>query len=415
MALTPSRRLPLPSGALVLLVWLGCLISPAGADGASTSGAGDHVIAYSITPPNGNNEIFTIRADGSDRQQLTSEPGRDAGPAWSPDASRIAFYAHWPDETTWSIYVMDADGSNLGQLTNTQGVWDNSPAWSPDGDQIAFAREYPTQGYRAEVWVMNADGSDSHQIASTLGSGPEWSPDGSEIVFYSDRDGNSEIYVMDADGANIRRLTDTPAPEYWPDWSPDGTQIVFRSDRDGNAEIYKMDADGSDPVRLTDHSAEDSRPDWSPDGSEIAWSSFRDGNYEIYLMSADGTNQRRLTTTSVHAIQPDWKPDSSATTEAGPPGTHQKGVRLIGAVPNPFVGSSVVSFSVDRPRWIRITLYDVTGRRIASLADGVFGAGTHSVSWGGQDDHGRHTAPGSYLARLESEGRIETAKIVVAH
>ena len=106
--------------------------------------------------------------------------------------------------------------------------------------------------------------------------GPFWSPDGSRIAFTSQRDRNDEIYVMDADGSNQRRLTNDPAQEWWSSWSPDGSRIAFVSNRDGNNEIYVMDADGSNQQRLTNNPAGDSIPSWSADGSRITFQSDRD-------------------------------------------------------------------------------------------------------------------------------------------
>lgn len=119
-----------------------------------------------------------------------------------------------------------------------------------------------------------------------------------KIAFASDRDGNFEIYVMDADGGGQLRLTDNPGEDFQPSWSPDGNRIAFVSTRDGNAEIYVMNNDGSNQTRLTNNAADDLSPTWSPVGDLIAFVSGRDGNDEIYLMNVDGSNQRNLT---VHA------------------------------------------------------------------------------------------------------------------
>ncbi len=264
-----------------------------------------NMMAFSITPLDGDNEIFTVNADGSGIRQLTDHPERDCAPAWSPDAKKIAFYVHYDETHTWSVFVMDADGSNIKRLTDKKGVRDQSPSWSPDGKQIVFGRKTFVS---SEIWKMNSDGSDLMKYDFVIGGGPEWSPDGTQIVFHSSRNGKSEIYVMDTDGSNKRKLTSNDSDEWWPSWSPDGRQIVFQSDRDGNFEIYKMNADGANPVRLTDNSAEDAEPSWSPDGKKIAFSSFRDGKFEIYIMNTDGSSQTRLTYTSGHAIQPCWRP-----------------------------------------------------------------------------------------------------------
>jgi Tol biopolymer transport system component len=102
---------------------------------------------------------------------------------------------------------------------------------------------------------------------------PAWSPDGEKIAFESNRDGNSDIYVMNVDGSNIRRLTTDPAIDCRPAWSPDGTKIAFQSQRSGHWDIYIMNADGSNQIALTRDSAFDASPTWSPDGLRKGWKS----------------------------------------------------------------------------------------------------------------------------------------------
>ncbi len=131
-----------------------------------------------------------------------------------------------------------------------------------------------------------------------------------QIAFTSFRDGNKEIYVMDADGSNLRNLTRNPAPDYRPAWSPDGRRIAFNSDRDGNWEIYVIDADGGNPQRLTRHLAPNSNPSWSPNGEHIAFDSRRGGNNEIYVMDTEGGNLRNLTNNNdAYDARPSWSPD----------------------------------------------------------------------------------------------------------
>jgi Tol biopolymer transport system component len=132
-----------------------------------------------------------------------------------------------------------------------------------------------------------------------------------EIVFFSDRDGDQEIYVMDVGGSNVTNLTNSPGADRFPTWSPDGTRIAFHSERDGNFEIYVMDADGGNVTRLTFHPARDQFPTWSPDGDQILFTSTRDGNFELYVMDANGENQLRLTETpDVPEFGPIWSPDA---------------------------------------------------------------------------------------------------------
>jgi len=115
------------------------------------------------------------------------------------------------------------------------------------------------------------------------------------VAFVSYRDGNYEIYSMNADGSNQTRLTNNTAGDTSPSWSPDGSRIAFQSIRDGNYEIYAMNADGYQQTRLTNNAALEAFPSWSPDGTKITFNTSRDGNNEIYVMSADGYQQTRLT------------------------------------------------------------------------------------------------------------------------
>jgi Tol biopolymer transport system component len=164
-----------------------------------------------------------------------------------------------------------------------------------------------------EIYVMNADGSNQTRLTDndTIDFGPAWSPDGKKITFSSYRDGNDEIYVMNADGSNQINLTNNAAFDDSPVWSPNGSKIAFYSNRDGNAEIYVTNADGTKQVNLTNTNAFDWQQVWSPDGSRIAFLDDRDGNDEIYVMNVDGSNQINLTNNNAHNAMPVWSPDGS--------------------------------------------------------------------------------------------------------
>jgi hypothetical protein len=251
-------------------------------------------------------QIYIIDADGANPVQLTTERGPMGPLSWSPDGASIAFVKGG------DVWVMDADGSNPRNLTSYQ-AGDMEPAWSPDGRYIAFssnrAMRQAGQAYAVDIFVMDADGSNPRNLtdSATYDTAPAWSPDGKHILFQSDRDGNQEIYVMDADGSNPRNLTNHEADDFQPAWSPDGRSIAFDSDRDGDREIYVMNVDGSNLRQLTDSPGMDGLPTWSPDGRYMAFQSDRGGgSQEIHVMEADGSNVQQLT--EHKAFMAAWSP-----------------------------------------------------------------------------------------------------------
>jgi Tol biopolymer transport system component len=269
---------PLPSGYGTSLRW--------------SAGAARFVLErWSET--DGSREIWTVSPDGWHPLQLTSNDADDHSPAWSPDGMKIAFVSDRADPHAhqrghapiWDLYVMNADGSGITRVTTCgndcggNGVL--APAWSPDGTHLAFAmtkRRGPSDMYfQTDLYVVNADGSGLVQLTDTPDQqgDPAWSPDGSEIAFSRYVDGQLDVFSVKADGTEEARLTTDPADDSGPAWSPDGRQIVFSSHRNwdevhdrlfegdpGNAELYVMNADGSGQTRLTDDRAWDGAAVW---------------------------------------------------------------------------------------------------------------------------------------------------------
>ncbi|MCH7905619.1 MAG: PD40 domain-containing protein [Armatimonadetes bacterium] len=190
---------------------------------------------------------------------------------------------------------------------------DDSILFPQSSVKIAFTSE---RDGNAEIYVMNADGSGQTRLTNNGADDrrPAFSPDGSKIAFASDRDGNWEIYVMNADGSGQTRLTNHVATDHTPAFSPDGSKIAFGARRDGDFEIYIMNVDGTDQTRLTNSSLSDWVPAFSPDGSKIVFASWREGNDEIYVMNVDGSGQTNLTHSGTVDFDPSYSPDGSKIT-----------------------------------------------------------------------------------------------------
>jgi TolB protein len=195
-----------------------------------------------------------------------------------------------------------------------------TPTPTPVPPRIAFASDRDGE---FDIYVMNADGSDLTRLTDdpAWDGLPAWSSDGRRIAFISNRDDNTNIYVMNADGSDLTRLTDNPADDEFPAWSPDGQQIAFKSvDDQGNYDIYVMNADGSDLTRLAEGLDYDEFghmwplvppqvPLWSPDGEQLVVMSGHDeGIFDIYAVNADGSGLTRLTYDMHRAFSPVWSP-----------------------------------------------------------------------------------------------------------
>src|SRR6266852_3753140 len=211
---------------------------------------------------------------------------------------------------TSEIALMNPNGTGVTRLR----VFGSDPMLSPDGAKIVYCSQRET--IYSEIYVVNTDGTGAKKLTNINtgdACGPAWSLDGKRIAFYAfaqtSPSRNPEIWVMDADGSNLKRLTDHGMD---PTWSPDGRQIAFSSRRDGIFQIYVMNSDVSNVRRLTKHNSEDSNPSWAPDGGAIAYiSATGDDRRGLFLMGADGSDQHGL----VHSKYqdycfPSWSSDS---------------------------------------------------------------------------------------------------------
>ena len=202
-------------------------------------------------------DLYVMDSAGNNVVRLTHDNFVEIDPSWSPDGKRIAFSSFRAAVGNDEIYAMDTNGNNPVNLTKHK--WqDGSPSWSPDGSKIAFVSARDGRFLTPEhIFVMNADGKERRNLTGdtdlTKNRFPDWSPDGSKIAFHSqhlfDPGLRYQIYAITAEGENLERLTEEGSNRF-PAYSPDGTKIAYVSHRNGS-HIYLMDTDGSNPVKVT--------------------------------------------------------------------------------------------------------------------------------------------------------------------
>jgi Tol biopolymer transport system component len=299
-------RLAAASAGLALVVVV--IVATSGTNDEPSSSTGPSPSETRPVSLSGYSNILVVYVKSLTVRELTRNRDEELaqGPTWSANG-RIAFTQASSDESPSKLFLTNGAGSTK-TLVRAGPTHVFQPTWSPDGRKLAVVR----LGFG--IYSIELRSGDSRRLSNEeADEAPAWSPKGKPILFDKQVSGtNWDLFAMDTDGGNVRRLTRGPLQETNPTWSPDGSSIAFaQQERNGNWVIYKMKADGSSRTRLTDDRASSQEPAWSPDGSRIAFIRQAGARAYVTVMKTDGSGLRRLTGNSLVASRPSWSPDGT--------------------------------------------------------------------------------------------------------
>ena len=263
---------------------------------------------YFISTRSGHKEVWAMDYDGAGQQQISRLNSIALSPRISPDNSRVAFSAVTKD--SWQIMMYSIDLGRMVSFPHFGG--DNfSPAWSSDGTKFSFSSTMNDGD--PEIYLTDATGHGMKRLTAQKGtdSSPVFNPrTNGQIAWVSGRTGLPHIYIMDADGSNVQQITDQ-GYAVSPSWSPNGMLLAFAWFRKygpgapGAQDIYIMDIASRQFVQLTHDSGRNDFPSWSPDGRHLVFQSTRSGSEQIWTMLADGTHQQQMTRDGRNSM-PNW-------------------------------------------------------------------------------------------------------------
>lgn len=264
---------------------------------------------YFVSSRTGTKEIWAMDYDGQNQHQITHLGSISISPRISPDNSRVAFASLGKEG--WSVRMYSLELGRLVSFTGgTAGGSNQSPAWSADGSKIAFSS---ARSGDPEIWVADASGGNLHKLTSFRGPdvSPTWNPrTNAQIAWVSGRTGLPQIYTMDQDGSNVQRMTDG-GYAISPSWSPTGDLLTFSWNRKygpgapGGQDIYVMEMASKRWMQLTHEAGSNDFPCWAPDGRHIVFERTLGGHSDIWSMLADGTQQQQLTRGG-NSHMPNW-------------------------------------------------------------------------------------------------------------
>jgi len=270
-----------------------------------TPGVASTRIAF-IADDGRDKELWVMDADGANAHPVTADHSIAQSPRWSPDGSLI-LVTSFRSGTGPQLWVVSPDQRRPFLVSGRPGL-NTSGSYSPDGASIACTL---SKDGNAEIYRLDARGGSPQRLTNNraIDTSPCWSPTGHEIAFTSDRSGSPQVHVMDADGGNVRRLTYDLGYTDSPAWSPKGDKLAFVVRTDAGFEIWACGPDGSGETRVVSGGSNEN-PQWSPDARHLVFSSDRDGPRALWITDLDGAPPRKLETTSRKSLSPAWSPRS---------------------------------------------------------------------------------------------------------
>jgi TolB protein len=262
-----------------------------------------------VSTRKGNTEIYVIGAEGSNPRRATNNGSINAFPSWTPQGDGIV-YTSYRHRDIPRLFLSSRGRGRPGRLLRKLrgGHAEYRGVYAPDGKSLLVVLSAP--GAASDSYRVRPEGTTATALSRNraIEVGPAWSPDGRQIAFVSDRSGAPQIYVMNADGSNQRRISFLGGYNAHPAWSPDGRWIAYESRIGGQFDLWLTDPAGSVNVPLVQHPRSDETPSWAPNSRKLAFSSKRRGRADIYVIDVNGDNLRRITRGAGDNTSPSWGP-----------------------------------------------------------------------------------------------------------
>jgi TolB protein len=270
-----------------------------------TQGVSSTEIAF-VSDRSGNKEIYVMNADGSGARAATANRSINNFPGWSPDGEAIV-YTSYRSGNEAHLFVSSRGARRPGRLVPTLNRAQYRAVFDPSGRRLAAV---VSDGSAPDLYLVDSNGGNLRRLTRTraIEVSPTWSPDGKRLAFVSDKTGSPQVYVMNVDSGDVTRLTYDGSYNTAPSWSPDGQWIAYETRVGGQFDIWLIDPEGGVTVPLVTHGRSDEGPCWAPDSRKLAFSSTRRGRADLYAIDRDGSNLRRLTGDAGNNTSPAWGP-----------------------------------------------------------------------------------------------------------